>query len=105
MINLIILYLIIHSLIGNSITKELQKAYCHWKLLTKKRDTEQTVSLGADYAVRNLKHIDDNRDKSFYNFDNDLGNDRSDNARYLHNISCNFNRNLDYNIPLAEIAL
>ena len=62
----------IHSLIGNSITKELQKAYCHWKLLTKKRDTEQTVSLGADYAVRNLKHIDDNRDKSFYNFDNDL---------------------------------
>ena len=52
-----------------------------------------------------LKHIDDNRDKSFYNFDNDLGNDRSDNARYLHNISCNFNRNLDYNIPLAEIAL
>mgnify|MGYP007059860319 FL=1 len=63
------------------------------------------MSLGADYAVRNLKHIDDNRDKSFYNFDNDLGNDRSDNAHYLHNISCNFNRNLDYNIPLAEIAL
>ena len=55
----IILHLIIHSLIGNSITKELQKAYCHWKLLTKKRDTEQTVSLGADYAVGNLKHIDD----------------------------------------------
>lgn len=75
------------------------------KAFDEKRDTEQTVSLEADYAVRNLKHIDDNRDKSFYNFDNDLGNDRSDNARYLHNISCNFNRNLDYNIPLAEIAL
>ena len=105
MINLIILHLIIHSLIGNSITKELQKTYCYGEFLTEKRDTEQTVSLGADYAAKNLKHVDDNRDKSFYNFDNDLGNDRSDNARYLHNISRGFNRNLDYNIPLAEIAL